>query len=215
MNIIGDLEGQFDALIRLLERMPNDPIVLLGDLNDRGPQSKEVVEWAMSTSNVQTLSSNHQDLLVDVWMRTFEPDYVPRYDPYLFPANSGFDTLRSYGATQEMNSIEALRLIPATHIQWLATRPTIIEIEDLLLTHAPIPPDIELETAKSIQKENDGSLIWNRNEPSRRNRFQVFGHNSHWGLSWIEDYAVCLDTSKQNVLTGLHWPSRRVYQVPT
>ena len=55
MNIIGDIAGEFDALIELVKRMPDEDILLVGDLVDRGPKSLQVIEWAIDTPNVSAL----------------------------------------------------------------------------------------------------------------------------------------------------------------
>ena len=213
MIIIGDVGGQYSALLALLAKMPiGEPIILLGDLNDRGPESRQVIEFAMSNNNVRTLNSNHQDGLVDHWLSIFEPDYERRYSPEQFFTNGGQATLESYGAEKGMNPVESASLIPAYHIQWLRSLPGLIETEELLLSHAPILAELPIEEVKKIPHEAEHSLLWARNAPSPRSKFQIFGHNSHWGLMWLDDFAVCLDASKQNVLTGLHWPSKRIYQ---
>ena len=52
-NIIGDIAGRFDELMLLLAKMPeSDKVILLGDMVDRGSQSKQVIEWAMTNPNV-------------------------------------------------------------------------------------------------------------------------------------------------------------------
>lgn len=58
-------------------------------------------------------------------------------------------------------------------------------------------------------------VLWCRQEPRDRVDegviFQVFGHNSHWGLT-RNQWAVGIDDSRKKVLTGLHYPSLTIYQ---
>jgi hypothetical protein len=213
VNIIADIAGQFDALMKLTKLMPDAPFVLLGDLNDRGPKSKDVISWAIQNAHSTTLASNHHDVLVDHWLSIFDADYRRRYPANLFFDIGGLATMNSYGAYPGMNTFEAARLIPPSHIHWLKSCPVIIETENLLLSHAPLHERFTLEELKRLPQEDYDSPSWNRTAPAKVDKFQIFGHNSHWGLSWIQDFAVCLDASRASVLTGLHLPTKRVYQV--
>ena len=47
MNLIGDIAGNFKTLLALLKKMPDDEPIGLGDLNDRGPRSREVFDFFM------------------------------------------------------------------------------------------------------------------------------------------------------------------------
>ena len=65
MFIVGDIGGQKDAFDRLIKGWKRK-IVLVGDLNDRGPKSKQMIEWAIKNEkNVTTLHSNHGHMMVD------------------------------------------------------------------------------------------------------------------------------------------------------
>lgn len=204
-NIIGDIAGQKKTLEALLAKMPQDEdIVLLGDLNDRGPNSKEVIEWAMNTPRVTTLHSNHGDMFVDFILGFRYRDYRSHYHYSDFFNNGGGPTMKSY-FFQEVtgkNLKEAIAAIPMEHIKWLRDLPVKYELPGLLCTHAPFEESYDRMDS-----------VWNRNNPDKiTGVLQVFGHNAHWGLRWFDDWAVCIDTSRQKVLTGLHWPTKRIYQ---
>ena len=102
-----------------------------------------------------------------------------------------------------------------------------------LVTHAPLESGLPL--AKACEFVNvghavnywdaDRSIIWNRQQPGYlADTIQMFGHNSPWGHTWFQDksalkdspeiipWGVCLDSSKENKLTGIHWPSLEIYQ---
>jgi hypothetical protein len=196
--------------------MPRDdgPTVLLGDLNDRGPRSREVIEFAMSEPGLVALHSNHGHMFADWVLSRVDPDHSPIYHPSDFFINGGAATLLSYGGANGLSELELALLVPRAHIRWLTARPRTMELGGLLMSHAPIPAGLSLREARAIPLESERSVIWSREAPSKRRAFQAFGHNSHWGLLWIEGYAVCLDASRGRVLTGMHWPSKRIYQVP-
>src|ERR1035437_4526340 len=106
MNIIADVGGQFKALKKLLSIMPKGLTVLVGDLNDRGPMSKQVIELAMSSPDIITLQSNHGDMFVDFVLTQTDPDYSPRYIFEAFYKQGGLETLISYGAKPTQHLFE-------------------------------------------------------------------------------------------------------------
>lgn len=207
VNIIGDIGGEFDTLKSLIDKMPKGKIVLVGDLNDRGPKSKEVIEWAMNNPDVITLHSNHGDMFVDMYNMVIHGD-LSIYHPNDFFNNGGIATLKSYAFEKYPNGKvaldQALACVPESHIQYLRDAPLTYKQEGLIVSHAAIMPHGHMSASEAV---------WNRDEPRKIDgKFQVFGHNSHWGLRYFDDWAVCIDTSRQKVLTGLHWPSKEIFQ---
>ena len=66
--IIGDVHGQYDALLQLMEAIApqeNEPVYFLGDLIDRGPNSAEVVEFVRQ-HRYRCLLGNHEQMLLEV-----------------------------------------------------------------------------------------------------------------------------------------------------
>ncbi len=206
MNIIADVAGQYDALMRLVAKMPKDPFIFVGDLIDRGPKSKEVVEWVMK--NARSVLGNHEDMMIDFYRDT------DRYEDGIWFMNGGETTAQSYVGRKiyanKPSHHELIRKrIPEEHIIWMENLPTEIRTDDgLLVTHAAYNSDV-------IATYDTFGAIWYRGEPVKQaGIMNVFGHNSHWGITKFEDYAMCIDGSRHNVLTGLHWPSMTIYQEP-
>lgn len=215
MIIIADIAGQFDALTRLISKFNRDEkFILVGDLIDRGPQSREVIEWTMSNPNVQALMGNHEHMLLDWYNKMTNPLYFCQYDKTAWISNGGFATLRSYGA--DFNDPESAKNIPAEHIDWLSSLPIYKEfcLESLhdrfFVSHA----------AWIHGSSSDYDRIWNRKEPwPMVGSLQVFGHNSHWGLKRFnrEDgslYAICIDQSRSEVLTAYNSKNGEITTVP-
>lgn len=210
MLIVADIAGQFDALMRLVKRAtPREEIILLGDLVDRGQRSREVIEWAMQTPNVTTLLGNHEHMMLDYYRKTGIYPYGTWLD------NGGGMTKYSYDNEPP----------PESHLEWLEGLPWSLFHGKLFLSHAPLnrrfldPLEADAHVTDLRSELFDLSLIWNRGEPVRRPYFQVFGHNSNWGLRHFadpfhEDWAVCLDQSRSRVLTGMLWPSREILEEP-
>jgi serine/threonine protein phosphatase 1 len=185
---IGDVHGRLDLLDDLLERIAIDDrdrgqadtqILFLGDLLDRGPQSREVVDRAMALVEggipVRFLMGNHEEVLLTA--------LEGREGAMRFFIRIGGDkTLHSYGITgteyrdasfEDLVELARQR-IPAEHIAFLASFEDQVEIGDYLFVHAGIRPGVPFEE----QKPSD--LRWIREEflghPGDHGRIIVHGH---------------------------------------
>jgi serine/threonine protein phosphatase 1 len=219
MNIIGDIAGQYDSLLALVKKLPDDEIVLVGDLVDRGPKSKQVIEWAMSTPNVRTILGNHEHMMLDFHGRAFEGQSRPIYDRGLWDGvNGGAQTLASYGDQNEYEK----SVVPKEHLDWLASLPLYIETDDAFISHSSVLDSLPLEYAcntKEWVKVVDG-ILWNREKPTPRSdgKLQVFGHNSQFGLkkffdrSSAEPFAICIDDSGKKRLTAYNTKTKEIIQ---
>jgi serine/threonine protein phosphatase 1 len=94
---ISDIHGCYKPFYKLVTDTINlkksDKLILLGDYIDRGPQSKEVIDFIMclrkSGYDVTALTGNHEALLLDSYHK---PEIFP-----LWLANGGAITLESFG----------------------------------------------------------------------------------------------------------------------
>lgn len=208
--IVADIAGQYDALIRLVEKHKDREIILVGDLVDRGPKSREVVEWAMKTPNVTTLMGNHEHMMIDYYFN------LGFYQSGIWVRNGGKTTQQSYERFQIGGTP------PKEVLKWLSSLPLVKVLEGgAIVSHAPIhhyssPYDLEL--AKPWNEDFSLDLIWNRREPVQQRLFQIFGHNSNWGLRVFSgaegDWAMCIDQSQSEILTGVTWPELEVFTEP-
>ena len=66
--VIGDVHGCFDEVEDLLKKVKydqrNDRIVFCGDIIDRGPKSKQVIEFVAANSNVHMIMGNHENKFI-------------------------------------------------------------------------------------------------------------------------------------------------------
>lgn len=216
MLVIADIAGQFDALMRLVKTVPEDEkIILVGDLVDRGPASREVVEWAMKERRVTALMGNHEHMMLDYW-----------HGQTIYPrgcwfGNGGNKTVYSY--KDEWNDTGRP---PDSHLAYLASLAPYYFTDDkqVFVSHAPLlkdhDPDRVANISNFLDPLFDYSLMWNRTEPTEREFLQVFGHNSHWGLkvftpnNRLKPFAICIDQSREELLTGFHWPTGEIIEVP-
>lgn len=202
INIIGDIAGRYDELMLLLDKMPEADLVLsVGDLVDRGMQSKQVIQWFMDNPKAEAVYGNHEDLMING---------IVHKDMWLWVRNGGGSTLRSYlkEGEEDLNNVD----VPAEHINWLQQRPQWFQTDDLFVSHAPvtalknIPPD---------QYGHDYFFIWNRHEPRKpQDKFMIYGHNGMFRRHKHGDgteFAICIDNSHSGRLTGIHWPTKEIF----
>jgi len=134
--------------------------------------------------------------------------------------NSGDTTLYSMG-------LERSGSLPEVLLDYLESLPLLIKEEGLIVTHAPIHSGLSIENLSSSDHlENcplEESVIWSRENPvPREGYFQVFGHNGYqyrrahfFGKGFMirseTAFAVCIDTVRGQLLSGIHWPTRQIF----
>lgn len=163
---IGDVHGTLHLLEALLERIKEDAaglgidrpsIVLLGDMIDRGLQSKEVIDLLISPAfkknfDVTALKGNHEDTLLKV----LKGDAGLLVDWMHW---GGAETIESYGVVFGTDSpIKVLdkfrKVLPQVHIDFLKSLPVTHRHEDWLFVHAGLRPSVPLE------HQRDKDLLW-------------------------------------------------------
>lgn len=169
---IGDVHGQLDLLRDAHARIAADggadaQIVHVGDLIDRGPDSRGVIAYLMDGQargrDWVVVKGNH-DRQLPQFLR--DPRWIdPRasQQDHWIARDSGADTaLASYGVHDAMlrplDSVhaEALAAVPADHARWLDGLPAWHLTPLALFVHAGIRPGVDLRA----QIEDD--LTWIR-----------------------------------------------------
>ncbi len=156
---IGDVHGCFEAMKDLLLKIKQDraqrseaksTIVFLGDLIDRGPASKEVLEFLIrfkpSWSNVAYLRGNHEEVMLDV----LNGNISAMRSWFEF---GGKECARSYGVTNlgqlHINPDHIMmalqRNVPAAHLTFMDSFSDAFAFGDYLLVHAGIKPKVSIE----------------------------------------------------------------------
>lgn len=186
---VGDIHGRLDLLDRLLDMIAKDDagraaaaseLIFLGDLVDRGPDSRGVVDRLLSLSRgtqpVRYLMGNHEE----VFLRALAGEV--RALRFLIRIG-GRETLLSYGISdQEYGHLDYEQLtrlarerVPDEHIRFLESFEKWIEVGDYLFVHAGLRPGIALED------QSTEDLCWIREDFLRhRDDFEkmiVHGHS--------------------------------------
>lgn len=155
---VGDVHGCLVLLDRLLAAIAADSaaraparttLVMMGDLIDRGPESRGVVERMLGLPDgidtLVLLRGNHEQFLLDALE---QPKAV--WDGWL--SHGGRHTLASYGIPERLamgdpaRLAEALRReIPPRHIDLIEAMPLSWRCGDYFFAHAGIRPRVPLD----------------------------------------------------------------------
>lgn len=157
---VGDVHGRLDLLDRLLEAIDNDLVgrpkartllVFLGDLIDRGPDSRGVIERLRSfrhgTLRPYFLAGNHEEIflrilagergLLNDWLRFGGRECLASYDV-------------DHMALAEMSEADALTAIkeavPDSHAGFIASFNDSLSFGSYLFVHAGLRPGVELRS---------------------------------------------------------------------
>lgn len=173
---IGDIHGQLTRLQDAHRRVdadrrrcgdPDAPLVHMGDLVDRGPDSAGVIrylrEGVAAGAPWVVLKGNHDRLFETFLTRPDWRDPHLRDDiTYLHPGLGGAYTLMSYGLYRPTSHHiktarqQAIQAVPPEDIAFLQSLPLSFAHGDVLHVHAGIRPGVPLEA----QTEQD--LLWIR-----------------------------------------------------
>ncbi len=200
---IGDIHGchlALEALLGDLQITTGETVVVLGDVIDRGPGTKQAIARLLElqkTCRLIFLRGNHEEMMLEsrkggpigtAWLRV-----------------GGQETLDSYGGEFEM--------IPDSHWNFLESGLDYWETDAEIFIHANLEPDV------ALPKQSPAWLRWiklcGEELPRDCGRRVVCGHTSlHQGTPWVLDGWVCIDTwcyGKQ-YLTALDTTNDLIYQ---
>lgn len=188
MYAIGDIHGRRDCLDTLLGLIDADDmargrrdttVVFLGDLIDRGADSRGVIERVMqiaASPKTILLKGNHEEILIRAW----EGD---RQGAGLFHRVGGRETLLSYGVGEaeydacDLGDLAALVFarVPVEHIAFLRNFRDHWQCGDYVFVHAGIRPGVPIED------QHSSDLRWIRREflddPRDHGMMVVHGHS--------------------------------------
>lgn len=197
---IPDLHGRFDLLRSAVERITEhsggrySTVVTLGDYVDRGPNSRQVIEslmdWRSETLKLVNLKGNHEAMMWETCNNVAEMSWWIK--------NGGDRTLASY--SQSSAAVPDPRVVPATHLQWIANLALIHVDRHRVFVHAAVDPNIPLA------QQSEQTLLWKRYPKGfavgHGSRHVVHGHHA--------DSSVPIVTRGKTNLDGLAWKTGRL-----
>lgn len=179
---IGDIHGCGVALRRLLATVDvqsSDTLVVLGDVVDRGPDTRDVVEQLLELRDrcrLVLIEGNHEEMMLDALSGGDVAGWLPF---------GGHETLESYGG-----SVEG---VPESHREFLGTGLAYWETDEMIFVHA------NLEAGVPLSDQQPAWLRWTHLDgselPHPSGKRVVCGHTPQSsGLPLVFDGWLCLDT---------------------
>ena len=202
--IIGDIHGKYGMLKALLDKWDGKAqLVFLGDLIDRGEDSRSVLELVQSLireKGAWVICGNHE-YMFKAWLK----DPENRYDHYR--RNGGDTTINSLLARPLDHPVDGIRDAQAVKdkctdlVEMIENLPYFYEIEDAIFVHAGV--DLSLDDWKAT---SDYDKVWIRQPfheaANHTGKLIFFGHTPTYSLFtekpgfnkiWQKDQKIGLD----------------------
>jgi hypothetical protein len=224
--VIGDIHGRADLFRDLLsqirDRFGTDvDIFHVGDLVDRGPDSKEVVQLCID-NDIYGILGNHE-----LWLHQFFA--TGHFDTFaLHNQMKGVETLKSYGITSTDPAVierELTEKVPQSHREYILSLPVILKLDMGDQVYRLIHSGLKRDTAKSylpaarahhklhktesvsdslalvIESESPASVLWTSNswkDPElyhfEDGSIQILGHSpTPRGVPLITSHWMAID----------------------
>jgi serine/threonine protein phosphatase 1 len=201
---IGDIHGCDVALERLLRELAptaEDTVVVLGDVVDRGPETRRCIDILLDlqkATNLVHLLGNHEEMFLDAlvggrWTSTWM-------------TNGGREMLDSYGGLMDD--------IPPEHLDFIRAGRDYYETEWDIFVHATPHFDVPMD------QQSAEFLRWNRitgrEPPHSSGKRIICGHTAQKsGIPLVFLGWVCLDTNAygdRGAMSALDVKADLVYQ---
>ena len=224
--IIGDIHGCLTELKKIITKAsPDEEVFITGDLIDRGPDSRGVINYVRD-NNIKVTLGNHELMAIECLPGL--KSCVTMDEVHLRLKSSDWYHNGGNAMTEQYSTVEEL----LTDIRYLDTFPVCIipnykkDSHSLLISHTLIKD--KLDKGLSVEE-----LVWGRSQHPKENTlyFNVFGHTpvdyvndstEHPLPIYNEDKATMnIDTGApynaqgRGVLSAVHFPSLKIEQVKT
>ena len=198
--VIGDIHGCIKTLRSLLEEKlkieKSDQVYFVGDYIDRGPSSKEVLDYIMQLISESyqffPAKGNHEDLILKAYSNSnLLRDWL----------NNGAEySLQSFHIPQELHYLhEGVRMISDIYINFLKNLPYYYELDDAIISHAGLNFDL------SDPRVDLESMLWLRSfhyDGSKINDKKLFHGHSPTSIESLEMNIADSDSKVINIDTG-------------
>jgi len=229
--IIGDIHGEYQMLLALIEKLPKDAkLIFVGDLIDRGLESREIIEYVRANHH-QVVRGNHEQFMIENGQvlidKLLADEEASMNNIWLYAG--GIETLLSYELLEKqedsytfvknLEGIEALQ----KDIEWMKRLPLYIQMENphnsnlpIVISHASIGDFWELK--ESNLEHFEFYIMTNRREPSvDAPIFNIYGHvnvpNVMIGSNFVSVDTGCGRTNGSRVLSAYCLETREIFSV--
>jgi serine/threonine protein phosphatase 1 len=238
MIVIGDVHGCFDTLLALIAKVrlkyPDDQICFVGDLIDRGPKSRQVVQHIID-NNFFCVKGNHEKMMIDAFTvgGAHSDDFI---------RNGGRDTLNSY-MKEELEELESGEILTIKtldkelinkHIEWMKQLPLWLEFPEiknkegryLVISHSGVGKiwDWSKERKEAMSALVEDIVLWERDYfEDQKDIYNIFGHTPTKPNPRVKSFYANIDTGGcytseikkaqgYGFLSAIHFPSMEIFQ---
>jgi serine/threonine protein phosphatase 1 len=137
--VIGDIHGCYFTLKALMENKVKpsrkDQIYFVGDLIDRGPRTKDVLDYVIQLKSrgyqIYPVRGNHEEMFIKA---IGDESFLKAWY-----ANGAEDTLRSFDIPEKLIAdLDVFNNIPDTYIHFIMALPYYYDLSDYVIVHAGI-----------------------------------------------------------------------------
>ncbi len=166
MLILGDVHGCYKTLKKLISQFPNEEVCFVGDLIDRGPSSRLVLEFVID-SGYKSVKGNHEEMVKKFF---FKNDNI-----WLNPSNGGDKVLKEFNyfetSFNKGKKFAKEELLKTKEFQFLLNLPSYLEFEifnsekrKLFVTHSYVSKVWHYKNkSDTIYKDSfDNHILWAR-----------------------------------------------------
>ncbi len=202
---IGDIHGCVRALDGVLDAVApttEDTLIVLGDVVDRGPRSREVIDRLLALQRqcrLIALRGNHEEMMLDA--------LDGRIDARVWLQFGGRATITSYGGSLEG--------VPESHRRFLKEMRLFHETETHFFIHANYVATLPLDQ-QPLQVALWEHLTAMVPPPHVSGKCAVVGHTPQYDGEVLDlDHLICLDTYcvGGRWLTAMSFPDKQIWQV--
>jgi len=141
--VIPDIHGCLITLRSLVEDLiglrKDDALIFLGDVIDRGPASKGVIDYIIKLGkrgiNITVIKGNHEEYMAKVFRDEQSKSWIRKM---LRMKSVSYKDWIMYGGDTTLQSFNAFTVsaIPAMYIQWIESLQFYLEWKNFLIVHA-------------------------------------------------------------------------------
>ena len=203
LAIVGDVHGEADRLMALLLRseFSDRRVVFVGDLINRGPQSRRVLDIVLGLDSPVVVRGNHEQALLDVLNGASITSLVML---------GGAPTILDYVGVANGDVGKQLRsAFPHKHREFLDCSLRVFRQDELVVSHDGRHPSLAPAAMVSTGDFNEKAV----NIPA--GEFWVFGHHPQRSQQpLVRSRLACIDTGAGGggPITALLWPEREYLQ---
>jgi len=235
VTVIGDVHGCYKTMLALIDKIPDEHkkrICFAGDLIDRGPMSRQVVDYVIDNGH-DCVAGNHEKMMID-WTYSFSD--------MMWLGNGGYESIDSYKQAADPDTPHMTGPIDKEkfeeHRKWMKTLPVFMEYKDVKTPdgrHLVVSHSVCHNYWKAIHgkdkeriKSAKYQIVWNRNFHALKDAgfFNVIGHTPEETNPKIKTTYANIDTGAffgcggwkrfqkggLGYLTALHVPTMTIYK---